>query len=150
MAKELLTPEQKATSKAIKKAINIAAAADAQMKAKFEKEAAAAKYKAELPKRMMEAQALAQRIGVTTEVELTEIGPQVSFHCENDTDKWYINEVVGYDTEDWELEYLEDKLNTIKATQDARAARREFAQSAFSKLTDDEKTCIKEFIYYLR
>lgn len=146
MAKTQSTPEQKAFTKAIK----LAAATDARIKAQFEKDATAAKYKADLPKRMMEAQALAQRLGVTTDVELTAIGPQVSFHCENNTDKWYISEVIGYDTEEWELEYLEDKLNTIKAAQDAREARRELAQAAFSTLTDEQKECIKEFIHYMR
>lgn len=146
MTKPQLTPEQKAASKALK----IQAAADARLKAQFEKEAAVAKYKAELPKRMMEAQALAHRVGVSASVELTEIGPQIAFHCDNDADKWYIDEVIGYDTEEWELEYLENKLKTIKDTQDAREARRAFAQSTFSNLTDEQKACIKEFINFLK
>ena len=146
MARTQSTPEQKAFTKAIK----LAAAADARIKAQFEKEAAAAKYKADLPKRMMEAQALAQRLGVTTDVELTAIGPQVSFRCDNNEDKWYIDEVIGYDTEEWELEYLEGKLATIKEAQDAREERRQCAQSAFNNLSDDQKACLKEFIHYMR
>lgn len=146
MTKLALTPEQKAASKRLK----AQAAADAQMKARFEEETAAAKYKAELPKRMMDAQALALSLGVNVEIELTAIGPQVTFRCRNESDNQYVEKVIGYDTEEWELDYLERELQGLKKAQDEREQRRYFAQAAFSILTNEQKTCIKEFIHYLK
>ena len=140
--KSKLTPEERLAAKELK------AQRLAEENARFEKEHAAeiAEYKAGLPKRLMDAQALANKLGVDTEVRLTPTGPTVTFS--NDTHN--IDETLTYESSSWEVEYIEDKLAILKKIEDDAAARRACAQSAWNNLTEDQKACIKEFIHWMR
>jgi len=123
-----------------------------RMRAEYEvqKQEHLAMYKASVPKRLMEAQALASWLGIAVHVSLTATGPSVRFEEENHHDKLYIDETITYETEEWELENLEATLASLKAKRDAYDQRRIVAQRIFSNLSDEEKICIKEHIHYLR
>ena len=109
-----------------------------------------AMYKATIPKRLMDAQAMACHLGVSTHVSLTETGPSVRFECEDHTNKIYIDDIITYNTEEWELESLERKLNELKKAQDEYNDRRIVANMVWDKLTPDQKHAIKEQIAYLK
>ena len=109
-----------------------------------------AKYKETVPKRLMDAQALANQLGVATSVELTATGPSVEFRCENHTSQIYIDDVFTYSTEEWELETLERKLKDLKKAQDEYRDRRIVADMVWDKLTPDQKRALKEYIAYLK
>jgi len=111
-----------------------------------ERLAATAVYRASIPGRLMVAQALAQEVGITTDIRLTATGPSVRFY-ESDG---ILDETVCYTTEEWELEHLERILREKKDEKDARIARRELAQKTFDSLSTEQKTALKENIHYLR
>lgn len=140
------TPEQKAAAKALK----LQADADARMKYEFEQAAALAKFKAELPKRLMDAQALATSLYVSTHVELTATGPSVRFEYENHKSHTYLDNILTYDSEEYEVQGVEDRLATIKAEKEEDERRLACARSAWSNLEDDQRSCIKEFIHHLK
>lgn len=146
MAKPKQTPEERAMRKALK----LAEEANARTAYEAERVAADAVYKAGLPKRLMDAQALASSCGVATHVELTANGPSVRFEYEDHSRKSYIDEKLTYQSEEWEVECLEGHLRALKAERDAAAARLVLAQSVFNRLTDEEKVAIKENIAWLR
>jgi len=107
-------------------------------------------YKATIPKRLMEAQELACHLGVSAQVGLTDTGPSVLFRCEDHTNKIYIDEVVTYDTEEWQLESLERNLKDLKKAHDEYNDRRIVADTVWDKLTSYQKHAIKEHIAYLK
>ena len=109
-------------------------------------EAALEAYLLTVPKRLMDAQALAQDLGVNVNVKLTATGPSIYFY----DDAAVIDDTLTYQTEEWELEYLERKLRDMKEEKVARAARISLAQDAFARLSDAERAAIKENIYMLR
>lgn len=109
-------------------------------------EAALEAYLLTVPKRLMDAQALAQNLGISVTVNLTEKGPSVYFHDE----KNQLDDTFTYQTDQWELEYLERKLQAIKDEKVARAVRVSLAQDAFARLTEAERVAIKENIFMLR
>ena len=109
-----------------------------------------AMYKATIPKRLMDAQAIACHLGVSTHVSLTETGPSVRFECEDHTNKIYIDSIITYNTEEWELDTLETRLNELKIAHDEYNARRIVAQDVWGKLSANEKHAIKEHIAYLK
>jgi KaiC/GvpD/RAD55 family RecA-like ATPase len=146
MATQKLTPEQKAAAKALR----LQADADARMKAEFEYEAAKEKFKAELPKRLMDAQALAVSIWVATHLELTESGPSVRFEYEDHGNKVYIDTTLTYNSEEWEVASLESDLNTVKLAKEEDARKLACAKSAWETLTDDQQACLKKYIHYLK
>lgn len=109
---------------------------------------ATANYRASIPGRLMVAQALAQEVGITTDIRLTETGPSVRFY---DIHNELLNETMCYTSEEWELEYLERRLREIKAEKDGKAARRTIAEDVWNRiLTDSERVAIKENIHYLK
>lgn len=104
-------------------------------------------YLLTVPKRLMDAQALAQSLGVGVNVSLIETGPRVHFYDESNV----IDDTLTYQTEEWELEYLERKLRDMKIDQDARVYRRGIAEDAWkNKLTETERAALKENIHWLR
>lgn len=109
-----------------------------------------AMYKATIPKRLMDAQAIACHLGVSTHVSLTETGPSVRFECEDHTNKIYIDSIITYNTEEWEIDTLETRLNELKIAHDEYNARRIVAQDVWGKLSANEKHAIKEQIAYLK
>ena len=109
-------------------------------------EAALEAYLLTVPKRLMDAQALAQDVGVSVNVRLTATGPAVHFYDESHA----IDDRLTYQADQWELEYLERKLQAIKEEQVARAVRLSLAQDAFARLTEAERAAIKENISQMR
>lgn len=101
-----------------------------------------------LPKRLMDAQALANDVGVSVSVSLVASGPSVHFYC--DDGKEFIDTTVTYETDEWEVGCLESTLQGRKEKIDAARARQQLAQEAFNKLSPDERAAVKEFIYSLR
>ena len=144
----MTTPKQKPTpeQKALAKAVKAQAQANARMKQEFEAAEALAKFKIGLPKRLMDAQALAYQLGVQVDVGLTETGPSVYFRNREDP---HIDSELTYESSEWEVERMERALREIKDEQDARVARREKAQSVWNNLAVDQKACLKEFIHSL-
>ena len=109
-------------------------------------EAALAEYLRTVPKRLMNAQALAQSLGISVNVSLTEAGPCVNF-CDDDA---MIDELLTYQTEEWELEDLERKLRELKQAQDDRRARVALAQDVWkNRLTEAERIALKENIVWM-
>jgi len=127
-------------------------AEEERMRAEYEvqKQEHLVMYKASVPKRLMEAQALAAWLGIAVHVSLTATGPSVRFEEENHHDKLYIDETITYETEEWELESLESTLASLKAKRDAYDARRIIAQGAWSKMSEEERAAIKEHIHWMR
>lgn len=113
-------------------------------------QAALEAYYATVPKRLMEAQALANSLQVSTSVRLGPDGPIVHFEYESEKYKSYIDSTLTYQTEEWELDSLEGQLRGLKEKIDEEAARLQVAKDAWEKLLPFEKTVIKEFIYMLR
>lgn len=146
MAKPKETPEERAMRKALK----IAEEANQRMTEEAAKAAADVVYKAGLPKRLMDAQAMACSCGVAVHVELTTKGPSVRFEYEDHSHKIYVDEILTYHSEEWEVECVEGKLRDLKVAQDAATARQLLAQSIFNKLTDEEKIVLKENIMWLK
>ena len=138
------TPEQKAYAKAVK----AQAAADAKIKYQLEQAAELAAYKAALPKRLMDAQARASKLGVKNEVILTETGPEVVFY--NEESGFYIETTLSYNSDEWDVEHLESQLQTLQNRDDLKEKRRSCAQSAWNNLDDDQKSCLREWITWMR
>ena len=137
------TPEQKAYAKAVK----AQAAADADIKYRLEQAESLAAYKAALPKRLMDAQALASKLGVHTSIDLTESGPAVYFSHNISP---YIDCTITYESDEWTVDNLESLLDDIKIEQDAREKRRNIAQNAWNGFDEEQKSCLREWITWMR
>ena len=114
-----------------------------------EKEVAEEAYKEYLktvPNRLMEAQTLAHSLGVSTHITLDRTGPLVNFFDDNEN----LDETCGYQTTEWELEYLERRLKEIKEKQNARKSRYNLAETVWNRLSKEEKTAIKEFSHLFK
>jgi hypothetical protein len=146
MKKLALTKEQKAAHKALK----TMAENHERMQLEFKAAAALAAFKAELPKRLMDAQALAGSLGVATHVELTTTGPSIRFEYENHSKDIYFDHILTYQSNEWEIDGLEKLLQRITDVQDECKVRMACAKNVFDKLTDEEKSCMKEYIHYLK
>ena len=107
-------------------------------------------YYASVPKRLMDAQATAQSLFVSTSVNLGPDGPIVHFEYESEKYKVFIDGTLTYQSEEWELKSLEVQLKQLKEVMDEEAARLKVAQAAWEKLLPLERTAIKEFMYHLR
>lgn len=143
-------PKQTSEERAMRKSLKLAEEANQRIADEAVRAAADAIYKAGLPKRLMDAQALAGSCGVATHVELTAKGPSIRFEYEDHSNKFYIDEILTYHSEEWAVEFVEGNLRDLKATHDAIAARSLLAQSIFNKLTDEEKIALKENIMWLK
>lgn len=141
-----LTPKQKEQKQI--------AATEARLaqEALFEKEhlEKLATYKVSLPGRLAGAKNLADSLGVRTDISLLTSGPEVFFRCDDSTNDVYIETRISYETEEWLMEELEDQLRLLKEKIDACEKRKQLAIEVFGRLTQDEKTVVKEFIHYLR
>lgn len=146
----MATPKYTSEKRAARRASKLAEQVQKNAEYEAERAAAAAVYLAGLPKRLMDAQALACDCGVSTHVNLTVNGPSARFEYEDHSHNRYIDTTLTYQSEEWEVESLEGTLRALKAANDAAVARRNLAQSVFNRLTDDEKVAIRENIHYLR
>ena len=141
-----LTPSQKAERRLEQKAQIAAQAAEYER----QRQEHLVMYKASIPKRLMDAQALAASLGIAVHVSLTATGPSVRFEYEDHHGNDYIDETITYETEEWELENLESILAARKAKRDAYDARRVVADGVWARLSDDEKVALKEHILWMR
>jgi len=112
-------------------------------------QAALEAYLASVPKRLMEAQALANSLYVSTSVTLGPDGPIVHFEYESEKYKSYIDATLTYQTEEWKLESLEQRLKDLKETIDAEKARLAAAKAVWLTLPESDRKVLKEFIYML-
>ena len=103
-------------------------------------------YRKTIPKRLIDAQALATSLDISTEVKLSEHGPRVFFYIDGSD----FSTNVTYNTEQWELESLENRLCEMKIERDARAGRRQLAQDIFDRLNTEEKNALKENIHWVK
>lgn len=144
MSKPKQTLEEKAAARVLKKQ------QQAELEAKWaaEREAAFAAFKAGLPKRLMEVSDWASKLGVVNEVTLTETGPEVKFY--NNETGYRIDTILSYNSEEWVVELLEQDLQALQDRKDLAEKRKACAQSAWNTLEEDQKSCIKEYIHYLR
>lgn len=113
-------------------------------------QAALEAYFATVPKRLMEAQALANSLYVSTSVTLGPDGPIVHFEYESEKYKSYIDATLTYQTEEWELESLEQRLRELKESIDAEKQRFAYAQAIWTTLSETDRKALKEFIHTLR
>ena|ERR1017187_6512136 len=141
-----LTAEQKAEKKALAKSMREAE----QLEYEQQRKEHLAMYKASLPKRMMEAEALASHLGIAVHVSLTATGPSVRFEREDHHNNSYIDTTITYETEEWELECLEGTLKKLKDEKDAYDARRVVANGVWDRLSDEEKIALKEHFLWMR
>jgi len=111
-----------------------------------EETAARVEYLLGVPKRLMDAHALARTLGINVEITLSDTGPVLYFSDENNQ----FEDRLTYQAEQWELEYVERKLRDLKDKRDAQVARQALAQSLFDKMTPEEKYALKENIHHLR
>ena len=96
---------------------------------------------------MMEAQALAGEVGVDTRVALTPTGPEVFFIWRNHETDYTMEDSISYESEEWQVDYVETKLRDLKTAILAARMRKQIAQDVWAnKLTETEKACVKEFI----
>lgn len=113
-------------------------------------QAALEAYYATVPKRLMEAQALANSLCVSTSISLGTSGPIVHFEYDSEKYKCFIDYTLTYQTEEWELESLETQLRDLKEKIDKEAARLKVAQDSWGRLQPLERIVIKEFIHLLQ
>lgn len=112
-----------------------------------EQEKAFQAYLLTVPKRLMDAVALAKVVGVHTDIELSEKGPLIQFSGD---DRLHPDQ-YSYESVEWELLILERQLADIKEEQDERARLRALAEDLWkNRLTTDERRALKEFIGYFR
>ncbi len=107
---------------------------------------ARAEFLKTLPKRMLDVQALANLVGVDTEVKLRENGPEIIFNNES---LGVYDEIINYDSEEWQVAYVEERFAKLKAEKDERDARFELAKTIWANFSDLEKTALKENIHHL-
>jgi hypothetical protein len=114
-------------------------------------EAAKLAFKATMPAKLMELQAISFACGVNTRVTLTAVGPCVEFtRYEYDDRGSNFEEELTYESEEWQVEYVERRLREFKEEIDARAARRALAESTWKSLGEADRRAIKEFITCLQ
>lgn len=100
-------------------------------------------------KRLMDAQALAVSMGAEVNVTLTDTGPSVHFFWEHTKSGVDLDEVITYQSEDWEMTFIEEQLDKARLWKDAFERRRELATTTWAALSDEQKIAIKESIFSL-
>jgi len=114
-------------------------------------EAAKLAFRAAIPARLMQLQADASASGVNTRVFLTADGPGIEFtRYEYDNKGSSFEETLTYDSDEWQVEYVERRIKEFKDEIDARAARKALAEEVWKGLRAEQKAAIVEFITYLR
>lgn len=118
----------------------------ARMDRKIEEIEEKAKFKESLPARLINLIAVARDVGVFAEVRLTATGPAVKFQDA----ATFIDETLTYESEEWEVDYLERNFQNLKKEQDDRRARQIAAKEVWDKLTVIEREALKENIDSLK
>ncbi len=108
-------------------------------------------FRATMPERLMQLQAISSAAGVNTRVFLNAKGPGVEFtRYEYDNKGSSFEETLTYDSEEWEVDHVERMIRAFKEEIDARAARRALAESTWKSLGEADRRAIKEFITCLQ
>ena len=88
---------------------------------------------------------------IEAHVRLEDSGPVVFFRYQmRDYTLPSIESALSYTSQRWEIEYVGERITAIEQMQAEIAARKQLAQTAFDKLTDEEKKALKEFHYLVR
>lgn len=106
-----------------------------------------AEFELTIPKRMVEIQALASKLAISTRIELTDNGPILFIYLREGADD---EESISYKSEIYEVKYIEDVLERLKNEKEEKAIRFSIAQSVWSKLTVEERVALKEHILFVR
>lgn len=105
-------------------------------------------FRATLPARMISIQILAKEIGnISTEVTLRTTGPCLRVW---ENGEGYLDEQIHSDSEDWEVDHIEQVLKGKKVEVDAQKARRIVAMTVWNKLTSEERVAVRENLHSLR
>jgi hypothetical protein len=108
-------------------------------------------FRAAMPAKLMQLQADASAAGVNTRVSLTASGPTVEFtRYEYDNKGSNFEEELSYDSEEWQVEWVDRRLREFKEEIDARAARKALAEEVWKGLRAEQKAAVVEFVTYLR
>jgi hypothetical protein len=99
-----------------------------------------------VPMRLLDAQALAIELGISTNVRSSATGTEVSFYDSTSL----VDYKMGYDCEKWKLVELESDLFALKDARDYRELRRTAAMDAWAKISPQDQPLIKEFINILK
>ena len=117
-----------------------------------------------LPKRLLDAQALALTLDVNVSVRSGIDNVTMHFQYGSYDDSHLeirfsnrtirngppvIDEVLSYTSEEHEIEWLEAKLQELKQYNKERNIRYNLAKSVFDRLTDNEKKAVREFAHTL-
>ena len=105
-----------------------------------------AEYRKKLPKILNELMELADRLGVDNRVGLDESGPLLQFEFDGNWD----STVLSYESEEWEVEWIREKLIAIKIEKETKEAKKRLAQAVFDRLTAEEKIAIRECIHFCK
>lgn len=101
-------------------------------------------FLAGLPARIFQIKNEATRLQVSFNVDVDEFGTKLIF---NDDDNGFYDDVINYNSQEYEVEYVERKLREINEAQESRKRRWGIAQDVWNnKLTEEEKISLKEFI----
>lgn len=100
-------------------------------------------FLADLPRRMLEVQARANKAGFYTEVTLTSTGADLRIYEQGEG---FFDEHVNSSVDEWQLEYVERHVREKMEEIDARMRRHALATETWKTLTDSEKEALKEHI----
>jgi hypothetical protein len=100
-----------------------------------------------MPSRLMQLFARAQGVNISANIKLIASGVEMTVYHDGHP---HIDSTLTYDSEEWEVEMVEDSIDLLKADIDARNARKGIAQDVWTnKLTPEERAALKEFIHSL-
>lgn len=117
------------------------------------REEALKEFRQILPKRLFEMQAIAQTIGISVHTKMIESGPEVTFSCVVESSRYLdetVEETLNYESQPWEVDAVESWIHTKKREYDAKMRRSQIAKDLIAKLSDEEKTALKENIHLMR
>lgn len=104
-------------------------------------------FRLTMPSRLMQLFARAQGVNISANIRLITSGVEMTVYHDSHP---HIDSTLTYDSEEWEVEMVEDSIDLLKADIDARQARRELAQDVWTnKLSPVERAALKEFIHSL-
>lgn len=115
---------------------------------KIAEEKAIAAYRLTIPAQMIELQALASDVGVSTYVSYHNKEPILKLFDKESVN--FYEEIITYSSEEWQINHVKDKLKTIKKEQEEAAERFKRAQEIFGGLSIEDKRALKENIFNLR
>ena len=117
-----------------------------EAQARAEEKLRVAEYRKTLPRVLKELMELADDLLVENRLGLDDSGPLLQFEFDGNWD----STVLSYESEQWEVEWIREKLIAIKIEKEAKEAKKRLAQTVFDRLTSDEKIAIRECIHFCK